>query len=168
VCSSDLFCAVIDGIGHGPLANEASVQAAASVLASRALGPAAALEACHDGVTGNRGVVMAVAQINEATATLEHAAVGNVTTKLDAFRSTRIFMGSSATLGARGKKPHATLEEADAPSQAVLILFTDGLTSRTSLAEEPDLLREHPIVIAQHLMATFCRGTDDALVLVAR
>ena len=37
-----------------------------------------------------------------------------------------------------------------------------------ALEDEPALLREHPIVIAQYLVETFGRETDDALVLVAR
>ncbi len=50
----------------------------------------------------------------------------------------------------------------------MIVAYTDGLTSRVSLEEEPDILREHPIVIAQHLLQAFARNSDDALVLVAR
>jgi anti-sigma regulatory factor (Ser/Thr protein kinase) len=163
-----LFCAVIDGIGHGPLAHEASARAAATTLAHHALGPAGAIEACYDALADTRGAVMAVTRIDEATATLEHAAVGNVNARLDGFRTTRFFGGTPATLGPRARKRRPTLEVADAPAEAALILYTDGLQSRTSVADEPNLLREHPIVIAQYLMATFGRATDDALVLVAR
>jgi hypothetical protein len=47
-------------------------------------------------------------------------------------------------------------------------MFTDGLTSRTSVKAQLDLLRRPAIVIAQHMIATHSRGTDDALVFVAR
>jgi hypothetical protein len=50
----------------------------------------------------------------------------------------------------------------------VVMLFSDGLSTRLSLSEEPELLREHPILIAQKLMDAFARDNDDALILVAR
>jgi hypothetical protein len=37
-----------------------------------------------------------------------------------------------------------------------------------TLEDEPDLLREHPIAIAQYVLCHFARESDDALVLVAR
>ena len=51
---------------------------------------------------------------------------------------------------------------------SVLVMFTDGLESRTSLKGQLDLLRKPPLVIAQDLLEEHSRGTDDALVLVAR
>jgi hypothetical protein len=50
----------------------------------------------------------------------------------------------------------------------VFVMYTDGLTSRVDLLHEPAVLRQHPIVIAQHLLARFGRGSDDALVAVVR
>jgi predicted ATP-dependent Lon-type protease len=47
-------------------------------------------------------------------------------------------------------------------------MFSDGLTTRVDLAAELQLLRRHPVVIAEHLLEHFGRSNDDALVLVAR
>lgn len=163
-----LLCAVIDGIGHGPLASDAAERAADTVLSHPTASPAAILSACDAALSGTRGAVMVVARIDEALGTVEHAAVGNVTARIDGYRRTHNLPSSASTLGQRGRKPRVATETAPiAPDQA-LVVFTDGLASRAGLLDDADLLREHPIVVAQHLLATFGRGTDDALVLVAR
>jgi hypothetical protein len=57
---------------------------------------------------------------------------------------------------------HAWLEEG-----ALLVMHTDGLSSRTAL-EDPLLLRRHPLEVAHALLQRFGKSHDDALVLVAR
>jgi hypothetical protein len=42
------------------------------------------------------------------------------------------------------------------------------LESKTSIKGQLDLLRRPVLVIAQHLLENHSRGTDDALVFVAR
>jgi hypothetical protein len=51
---------------------------------------------------------------------------------------------------------------------SVLVVFSDGLKSRTSLKGELEVLRRPAIDIAQHLLENALRPDDDALVLVAR
>jgi hypothetical protein len=46
------------------------------------------------------------------------------------------------------------------------VLFSDGVRSRVDLAGELDLLREHPVVVAQRVVERFGRPDDDVLVLV--
>ena len=163
-----LVCAVIDGIGHGPLAADASAAAVATTLAKIGLPPAEILDACDVALQETRGAVMAALRLDEVTGMLEHAAVGNVTATLERPRGHRGFLGASATLGARGRKRAPVVETVLVEPAEVVVAYTDGLTSRVSLAEAPEVLRDHPIVIAQHLLRTFARDSDDALVLVAR
>jgi anti-sigma regulatory factor (Ser/Thr protein kinase) len=163
-----LICAVVDGIGHGPLAFDASVRAGGVALAAHGSSPAGVLAACDAALAGTRGAVMAVDRIDESLGTVEHGAVGNVTVRLESYRETRTLAGSPSTLGRRGQRARTALETASIRADQALVVFTDGLASRTTLADEPDLFREHPIVAAAHLLATFGRENDDALVLVAR
>ena len=163
-----LVLAVIDGIGHGPLAQDASVAAAAAFLAHLGKSPLLVLEACDAALVGTRGAVMAVARIDEQVNAAEHAGAGNITSRLEGFRSTRALATSTTTLGTRGQKRRPASETVTMAPGEALIMLTDGLSGRASLTERPDLLREHPIVIAEWLLATYGRGHDDALVLVAR
>ena len=163
-----LVVAVVDGVGHGPLAREASMGAVAAFLAHAGSSPAAILDASDAAVASTRGAVMSVARIDASAGEVEHAAVGNVVTRIERYRASRILSGVSGTLGARGvrRKPHPETVALDRTE--VLMLYSDGVSSRVDLSSEPDLLREHSLVIAQRIMAKFSRANDDALVLVAR
>lgn len=163
-----LVVAVVDGVGHGAPAREAAAEAVAAFLAHSSASPLLILDACDAAVASLRGAVMAVARIDEHAGLVDHAAVGNVNTRVERFRASRILSGSSSTLGARaGRKKPLAESMAIEPAETV-IMYTDGITSRLDLASDPDLLREHPIVIAEHIIANHARGNDDALVLVAR
>ncbi len=171
VCRRDgdsLLFAVIDGIGHGPLAFEAADRAAATALERHGLSPAGVLAACDAALDGTRGVVMAVVHLDDELGTLEHAAVGNVTTRLEGYGRTRSLAGTSSALGPRSAWRRPAVTTAELERGEAILLFTDGISSRATLAGDPDILREHPVVIAQHVLAGFGRTTDDALVLVAR
>jgi anti-sigma regulatory factor (Ser/Thr protein kinase) len=174
-----LLVAVIDGIGHGEAARDASDRAVAAVLDRGSAhpvtphptllrSPSAVLHACHAALTGSRGAVMSAARVDDDAGHVEHAGAGNVTTRIDGFDRSKRFGASAATLGARGTKLRVVAETAAFERGDALVMFTDGLASRASLTETRHLLHEHPIVIAQRLMETFGRATDDALVLVVR
>jgi hypothetical protein len=60
------------------------------------------------------------------------------------------------------------IERTEVKPNSVLLMFTDGLKSRTTLKGELDVLRQPAIVIAQHLLDTQSRPDDDALVCVVR
>ena len=54
------------------------------------------------------------------------------------------------------------------PAGSALVMHSDGIGSRWTLERYPGLLTRDPAVIAAVLYRDFCRGTDDATVLVAR
>jgi anti-sigma regulatory factor (Ser/Thr protein kinase)/serine/threonine protein phosphatase PrpC len=164
-----LVLTIADGLGHGALAREAAALAT-ETLASRGADPVdQALLRCHDALRETRGAVMAVAKIREPGNVAVVGCVGNVSVHVYGVGAARRFAGPSFVLGAAGRTPKVFLEEQMlAPSDAV-VLFTDGLTTKTDLEGELDLvLREHPIRIAHRLLERFGRENDDALVLVAR
>jgi hypothetical protein len=53
-------------------------------------------------------------------------------------------------------------------ARAVIVMHSDGLSSRWSLAEYPGLVQCHPAVIAAALFRGFSRGRDDSTVVVLR
>ena len=62
----------------------------------------------------------------------------------------------------------ARTEEMPLGTHAAVILFSDGIVTRATLDDRPELLREQPIVFAQELVKNFGRDDDDVTVLVAR
>jgi len=51
---------------------------------------------------------------------------------------------------------------------SLLIMFSDGLTSKTGISTYAGLNGRHPVLIAGVLYRDFCRKRDDSTVLVAR
>jgi hypothetical protein len=72
----------------------------------------------------------------------------------------------NGTVGVLVRKMHAF--EYMLPVGGVLIMHSDGLQSRWSLASYPGLQSRHPAVIAAVLARDFDRQRDDLTVLVAR
>jgi anti-sigma regulatory factor (Ser/Thr protein kinase) len=167
--SEALVLVVTDGLGHGPLAREASHAAMSAVYAHASETPSAIIEATGAVLSQTRGVVMAVCRIDEAAATMEAASIGNVELQVCRPRDARRFGGTSAVVGGRGNRPaKPRSESAPLAQNDVVVLVTDGISSKLSIEQDLALLREHPVVIAQRIMERFGRTNDDALVLVAR
>lgn len=169
-----LVLAVCDALGHGPAANAAARIAVATVAEHRRESPRTIMEACHRSMAGSRGAVLDVLRVEEDRPTdttpspFELASVGNISVEVARGRDTRRFGATSFVVGApqKGWRMHAessTLEPAE-----VLVVSTDGIPSRVTLAGDPALLVEPPIVIAQRLVEAHGRATDDVLVLVVR
>jgi hypothetical protein len=111
---------------------------------------------------------MAIAAI-QGVSTVELCSVGNVEIQICAPRSARRFGGSSAIVGGRGNTlPKLRSESSSFLQGELLVMTTDGISSRLEIDQDLMLLREHPIIVAQRIMERWGRTTDDALVLVVR
>jgi anti-sigma regulatory factor (Ser/Thr protein kinase) len=163
-----LLVGLADGIGHGPEAREASAAAIATLRARSTLAPEQILDVCHEALGGTRGAVMAVVRVPEPGEAAVISIVGNIDVHIYGLAKGRRFAGPSFVIGAPGTSRRTKREEHPLGLRDVLVLFSDGLSTRTDLEGELDLLREHPIVIAHQLAQRFGRENDDVLVLVAR
>jgi len=162
-----VLVAAVDGLGHGPAA-AAAAQTAVSILERYAHEPLLPLmRRCHQGLMKTRGVVMSLASFQMLDGTMTWLGVGNVESMLlraDADASPR-----SEVLLLRGGVVGYQLPPLRAPVLPVargdtLILATDGI--RSGFAQGL-ILSDPPQQIADRILATHSKGTDDALVLVA-
>jgi hypothetical protein len=166
----EILVGVADGLGHGAEARDASAKAVRIMDAARARSAVTSvMREVEAGLVGTRGAVMAIARTCPVSGSIEHAGVGDVGTHLYGPRESRRFPSVPGTLGSHFI-PRARIRPETAPFHPgeLLVMFTDGLTSRTDLAHDLELQREHPIVIAESLLERFGRTSDDALVLVLR
>src|SRR5262249_4303887 len=100
---------------------------------------------------------------------LECASVGDVHVHLYNLRDAHFFTPTPLVLGTgQIRKQRTRVEHAIAQPGSIVVMFTDGLKSRTSLKGQLDILRRPAIAIAEHLLENYARPDDDALVLVAR
>jgi hypothetical protein len=94
---------------------------------------------------------------------------GDVRVHLYHFRDAHFFTSTPFVIGDPDLPSRKLrVEEARVAPGSVLVMFTDGLQSRTTIKGELDLLRRPALVIAQELLEKHSRGTDDAMVLVTR
>ena len=160
-----LLVAVIDGLGHGEAAREASERARDVVVAVPKLDLTSMLGRCDTELAHTRGAVMTIARIEDGGG-FALASVGNVTAQLVGPGTSKRFGGSSFVLGAPGGARRMTTELHAMGPRDALVVFSDGVTSRLDLTGDHALLREHPVVMAQRIVERFGRDNDDATVLV--
>lgn len=155
--------AVVDGLGHGAGAAEAT----AVVLGTHAEhpdAPARCLQLAHERARATRGAACTVVVHDAPSRALVHAGVGNVAAALVGLDDSRGLASQNGTLGA--VCPTVREQRIDAPPRSLLILHTDGLTSRWRLSDYPGLRTRHPQVVAAVLFRDAQRPRDDATVLV--
>jgi negative regulator of sigma-B (phosphoserine phosphatase) len=163
-----VLVAVVDGVGHGDEAT-AAAQSAVAILESHSNESVISLvRRCHEALTESRGVVMTVASLNALENTITWLGVGNVEGRvLRADRSATHPAESVLLRGGLVGYQLPALQASVIPVTAgdVLILATDGI--RDTFADNLGM-SEAPEHMASHILERHFKGTDDALVLVAR
>jgi hypothetical protein len=159
--------AVIDGLGHGPEARDATREAVRILEACAGEPLGALVERCHEALRKTRGAVMSLASFDARAASLTWLGVGNVEGFLlraapgGRPRESLTLRGGVVGYQLPPLRP-AALSVARGDT---LVMATDGIRSAfvADLAPSP-----RPQELADAILARHARGTDDALVLVAR
>lgn len=161
----DVCVMVADGLGHGPLASAAAAEAARVFDAAPfgALRPF--LERAHATMRTTRGAAVAAAWCPGTTGPLRFAGVGNIAgTILSRDGTSRGLMSYNGTVGAEMRTVQELSYEWRAGDR--LVLHSDGIMTRWSLAAYPGLFAHHPAVQCAVLHRDFLRGRDDATVVI--
>ena len=163
-----ILLAVVDGLGHGAEAERAA-EAAVETLREHAGETLIALvDRCHRRLRATRGAVLSVASFSGVEGTMTWLGVGNVEGVL--LRADPAAVPRRESLLLRPGVVGAQLPSLQGAIVSVsagdtLIFATDGVTSDfavDALAEDP------PQKTADRILSYHSKGTDDALVLVAR
>lgn len=160
--------AVADGLGHGSAASTAA-DAAAAGLAAADGDPGSFVTRANAAMLGTRGGAATVCQLQPSQGILRYVAVGNVNGCVLAGSFRHRLVTYSGTLGLRAAPPTVPVLTCPWPVEATLVVWTDGLHSRTgSCPMDARLLAHDPAVIAATLYRDHFRGGDDATVVIAR
>lgn len=153
---------VADGLGHGALAAAASGAAVRAFLDAPSGPPVALLERVHRALPGTRGAAVSVAQVS-SSGVLHHAGLGNISGTVHGER-TRGLVSHPGIAGVPGRPLRETtypVERGD-----IVVLHSDGLTNRWSLADYPGLASRSPLVISGVLHRDNAVRPDDSCVAV--
>jgi len=166
--SDGVLIAVIDGLGHGEEAAAAARLAVGTLERYSEEPPLSLLQRCHVALKGSRGVVMSLARLDAERATMTWLGVGNVEGVLHHVDwSERSDRASLITRGGIVGSEVPAVQAAVIPVNPgdMLVFATDGIgngfMSDISTREDPQRL-------ADQLLSRYGKGTDDALVLVAK
>ncbi|BCQ25880.1 ATP-binding protein [Caballeronia sp. NK8] len=161
---------VADGLGHGPLAHVAAIEAAKALAANGDLPLDHIMEAANAALRPTRGAAVGIARmpasasVNDMPVTF--AGIGNISASVWSEASHRHLVSHAGIVGHAARR--AQLFDVPYPPNALVVLHSDGLTSRWDLARYPGLAMRHPALVAAVLYRDFTRGRDDVTVFVAR
>ncbi len=156
---------VVDGLGHGLHAAEASQAALAEFRRSSGAAPAEILANVHRALRHTRGAAVSVARTNEERNVVVFAGIGNVAGAILTDGAVRKTISRNGTAGHQVQR----IQEYEYPfgADSHLIMYSDGLTSSWSIEPYAGLMSCHPTLIAGVLYRDFRRERDDVAVLVA-
>lgn len=154
-----MLLGVIDGLGHGPIAAEASSAAVAMLKAAPLDQPVLSLmQGVHAALRGTRGAAATLCLLRGRR--LETCAVGNV--QLSCTNTSIPLVLSAGVLGMR--VPRFRVCEAELRHGARLALYSDGISSRFR-AEETRALP--PGEACKQIIERHRKNEDDATILIA-
>jgi anti-sigma regulatory factor (Ser/Thr protein kinase) len=157
---------VVDGLGHGPNAARAARAATEAFAAHPSATPGELMKICHGALAATRGAAGAAARVVPAKKHGSFAGVGNIACRVEFTGERRQLVSHSGTLGHVMRRVQEF--EFDFPLGALLILQSDGLTTRWTTEDYPGLLGKHAGLIAGVLYRDHSRGTDDVTVVVLK
>jgi anti-sigma regulatory factor (Ser/Thr protein kinase) len=159
---------VADGLGHGPDAAQAAGAAVAALRESADCGPAELLREVHERLRGTRGAAVSIAAIDEERRAVSFAGAGNVAAVLAAPGAAQHALVSLPGTAGYAVRRFQEFQYELPAAPSLLILASDGLTSRWTLEDYPGAFGRDPALVAGLLYKDHWRGTDDVTVLVVR
>ena len=160
---------VLDGLGHGEPAADAA-DCGVQILGDARGEPLDTLvKSCHRGLSSTRGAAITLARIDFHTDTLSWVGIGNVAADLVAKHPTGVEVRSSVRLA--GGIVGYRIPEALAPQDFqmhpgdLLVIASDGIDENH--LDDIDFAAP-ALTIAEQILHSHARATDDALVLTAR
>ncbi|WP_141731305.1 ATP-binding SpoIIE family protein phosphatase [Oligoflexus tunisiensis] len=157
---------VADGLGHGLGAADAAREAAAVFQQVPSLAPVPVLERCNDALRKTRGAAAAVAEIDLDRSIVRYTGIGNIVGSLNTRNACHHMVSHPGILGHSVRKFQEFTYSWE--SESILIMQSDGLSTRSDLSPYLGLFAHDPTLIAGVLFRDFRRGRDDATVIVVR
>ena len=159
--------AMIDGLGHGPFANEAAKAGIASFIGGPKPRPTEQLRIMHDHLKKTRGAVVTIGYLDILNQQLRYSGVGNISMKVVSPSHSH---GCLSYNGIVGHIMPATLNDhvlqIDRKTD-ILVMHSDGLSARWDLQKYPGILQHHGTTIGAVIYKDFDRNNDDSTILVA-
>ena len=157
---------VVDGLGHGTAAAEAARRAVEIATQHSSDAAGAVVATIHAGLRATRGAALAVAELSADQSSIRFSGLGNIAASMVSSAGSKSLVSHNGIAGHEMRK----IQEFpyDWPGDGILVVHSDGVSSRWDLGRYPGLARRDPSVVAGVIYRDYSRGRDDALVVVVR
>lgn len=156
--------AVIDGLGHGPDAHLAAMRAYAAMQTHVALAPTHMMQQAHQATLGTRGVVAAIFRFDYGARMVHFVGVGNIAVQVVSRPPFRP-ISRNGTVGYR--LPPLFEQHAPLASGDLFVVCSDGIAPRF-VGDKLLQAGLPPQTLADHLLQTYGKATDDATALIVQ
>jgi hypothetical protein len=120
----------------------------------------------HAALRRTRGAAIALADVDLDAGRLRFCGIGNITARLLSAGGVHELVSLYGIAGYQTRRIQSFVSTW--PDDAMLVMHSDGLSSKWDVATYPDLRRQHPQLVAATVMRDATRASDDALVLALR
>lgn len=157
---------VVDGLGHGGLAHEASAVAVAHVTKRLGENPGVGLESlmqtCHKALAGTRGAAVGICRLEPERAVLRFCGLGNIA--MTSHPSRRgLGVSLAGVVGYRMRKVKEFMCELE-PGD-LIALYSDGISSSLSLKT---IAKQPPDAMLDTVLKEWAKDHDDATFVAIR
>lgn len=158
-------CILVDGLGHGFEACEASKLAIKRFKENQNLPPRECLKVVHSSLRGSRGAVGAIAKVSFKTGNLDYCGLGNIAGIVFAANERKHLTSMNGTLGYEGRK----FLEFSIPwtNSSILLMHSDGIGSQAT-TDLGTVSERSASLIAAWTYQNYGKKIDDATVLVVK
>lgn len=157
----------MDGLGHGPEANDAVKEAVRAFQLCPYHSPSEIIRYIHEAIKKTRGGVGAVAVYDFHLKQWLVAGIGNITIKLVNAVEVKNLMSYNGTIG--HNIPELILDQKiKTDNFKQVIMCSDGIKSRWELSKYPGIHRYDPSIIAAAIYKDYASHTDDMSVVIAK
>ncbi|HEY0667772.1 MAG TPA: SpoIIE family protein phosphatase [Sphingobacteriaceae bacterium] len=166
--TSDYFkLLVVDGLGHGVDAHQATVEACSAFNLCIDNDPVEIIRFIHNSIKKTRGAVGTVVVYDIRNKLWKIAGVGNISTRMMSYVDTRNFMSYNGIIG---HNMPATMKSQDVSAVELqqIILCSDGLKAKWDSHTYPGINKYDLSVLAAALYKDYAGKTDDMSVVVGK
>jgi anti-sigma regulatory factor (Ser/Thr protein kinase) len=159
------FAAIIDALGHGPLAHRVALKAIQYLKASWSPDLVATIGGLHEALRGTEGAAAGLCLIDFNAGTGRYVGVGNTVIRVFGEQENRLF-STPGTLGHQIRSPRE--QSFSLQSDDVVVMYTDGIKERFELKDYPQLRFQKAEKVASTITEKFGKHHDDAGCIVLR
>lgn len=159
---------VADGLGHGPLASDASAEAVRIFRESDGFAVPQLMDRVHGALKKTRGAAVAISEVTLPARELRYSGVGNIA---GVFYSGLKRTGMASANGTMGHNVTRISEyKYSFDDKLTLIMHSDGISTRWNFDDlnHQGLFFRHPSLISGVLFRDFRRTKDDSTMIIVR